>query len=46
MTGTWLLTNIERLESIRDGAGEIQEQHICSAVIKQEFGALQHRPHI
>lgn len=40
----WLLTNIKGLEPIGDGTGEIQEQHICSAVVEQELGALQHSP--
>ena len=35
------LTDIEGLISIRDGAGEVQQQHIRSAVVEEELGALQ-----
>ena len=35
-------TNIEGLISVRDGAGEVQQQDVRSAVVEEKLGALQH----
>ena len=36
-----LLTNIEGLMSVGDGAGEVQQQNISSTVVEEKLGALQ-----